>query len=119
MFQQTDLRLAKRTQIVGRVNFEFAAEALNVFNQANFVPNGQSTSTTLNNWRVTTSDRHEHGARHPAGVTHQLVTKSSVVQSLVIGRAGCLRVPGSFLRLSTRSTSSYWIPVIRKSENLC
>ena len=54
MFQQTDLRLAKRTQIVGRVNFEFAAEALNVFNQANFVPNGQSTSTTLNNWRVTT-----------------------------------------------------------------
>ena len=54
MFQQTDLRLAKRTQIVGRVNFEFAAEALNVFNQANFVPNGQSSSTTLNNWRVTT-----------------------------------------------------------------
>ena len=38
LFQQTDLRLAKRTQIVGRVNFEFAAEALNVFNQANFVP---------------------------------------------------------------------------------
>ena len=53
LFQQTDLRLAKRTQIVGRVNFEFAAEALNVFNQANFVPEGQSTSTTLNNWRVT------------------------------------------------------------------
>jgi hypothetical protein len=54
MFQQTDLRVAKRTQIVGRVNFEFAAEALNVFNKANFVPQGQATSTTLNNWRVTT-----------------------------------------------------------------
>jgi hypothetical protein len=53
LFQQSDLRVAKRTQIVGRVNFEFAAEMLNVFNHPNFVPNGQSTSTTLNNWRVT------------------------------------------------------------------
>ena len=53
MFQQTDLRLAKRTQIVGRVNFEFAAEALNVFNRRTSFRNGQSTSTTLTNWRVT------------------------------------------------------------------
>ena len=48
MFQQSDLRIAKRTQIKGRVNFEFAAEALNVFNKANFVPNGTARSTTLN-----------------------------------------------------------------------
>ena len=51
-FQQTDLRVSKRTQIAGRVNFEFAAEALNVFNHPNFTP-VTSTSTTLSNWAVT------------------------------------------------------------------
>ena len=52
-FSQSDLRVAKRTVIKGRVNFEFAAEALNVFNKANFVPNGTVTSTTLSDYRVT------------------------------------------------------------------
>ena len=52
VFQQTDLRIAKRTQIAGRVNFEFAAETLNVFNTANFNPNGQASSTTRNNYLV-------------------------------------------------------------------
>jgi carboxypeptidase family protein/TonB-dependent receptor-like protein len=39
-FQQHDLRISKRTPIVGRVNFEFAAELLNAFNHPNFVPVG-------------------------------------------------------------------------------
>lgn len=52
MFEQTDLRIAKRTQIVGRVNFEIAGEALNVFNTANFTP-VTGISSTLANWRVT------------------------------------------------------------------
>lgn len=38
LFQQTDLRISKRTALVGRMNIEFAAELLNAFNQANFVP---------------------------------------------------------------------------------
>ena len=33
-FQQHDIRFAKRTAIAGNVNFEFAAEMLNAFNQA-------------------------------------------------------------------------------------
>ena len=53
MFQQFDLRLAKRTQIVGRVNFEFSAEALNVFNKANFVPDATFSGSTLSGYRVT------------------------------------------------------------------
>jgi len=53
-FYQSDLRIGKRTQIVGRVNFEFAAEMLNVFNKANFVPQDEASSSTLNNYLVTT-----------------------------------------------------------------
>ena len=54
LFSQSDLRISKRTQLVGRVNFEIAAEALNVFNEANFVPIGiPGTAATLSNWRVT------------------------------------------------------------------
>lgn len=53
VFEQTDLRVAKRTQIVGRVNFEISAEALNVFNRANFTPVTGGFSTNLANWRVT------------------------------------------------------------------
>ena len=53
MFSQTDLRVAKRTGIVGRVNLEFAAEALNVFNKANFVPNGQVGSDDPTDYLVT------------------------------------------------------------------
>ena len=52
MFWESDLRLAKRTTIKGRVNFEFAAEALNVFNRANFVPNAEVTSTTLADYNI-------------------------------------------------------------------
>jgi hypothetical protein len=52
-FQQFDLRVAKRTQIVGRVNVEFSAEALNVFNKANFVPDSTFSGSTLSGYRVT------------------------------------------------------------------
>ena len=43
-FWEADLRVSKRTAIVGRVNVEFAAEALNVFNHANFVPDSTVTA---------------------------------------------------------------------------
>ena len=53
MFQQFDLRVSKRTQVVGRVNLEFSAEVLNVLNKANFVPDGTFTGTTLTDYTVT------------------------------------------------------------------
>ena len=53
MFQQHDIRVSKRTRIVGRIDFEFAAEMLNAFNQANFVPVG-GIGSTLANFEVTT-----------------------------------------------------------------
>ncbi|HVL70016.1 MAG TPA: TonB-dependent receptor [Vicinamibacterales bacterium] len=53
MFQQHDLRVAKRTQVVGRVNVEFAAEMLNVFNHANFVPDATFSGATLSGYLVT------------------------------------------------------------------
>ena len=40
MFQQHDLSIAKRINLVGRTNFEFRFEMLNVFNKANFAPVG-------------------------------------------------------------------------------
>ena len=59
MFQQHDIRVSKRTRLVGRIDFEFAAEMLNAFNQANFVPVGDRFTTsnigsTLANYEVTT-----------------------------------------------------------------
>ena len=51
--QQTDLRIGKRTQVLGHVNLEISAETLNVFNTVNYNPNGQASSTTLNNYLVT------------------------------------------------------------------
>ena len=52
MFRQFDLKVAKRTQIKGRANLEFSAEALNVFNHANFVPVG-GIGSTLSSYEVT------------------------------------------------------------------
>jgi hypothetical protein len=49
MFQQWDLRFSKQTRIVGRTNLELAAELLNAFNQANFVPVGIGTGATMGN----------------------------------------------------------------------
>jgi outer membrane receptor protein involved in Fe transport len=59
MFQQHDIRISKRTRIKGTVDFEFAAEMLNAFNQANFVPAPATAGTpmigsTLANYEVTT-----------------------------------------------------------------
>jgi hypothetical protein len=59
MFQQHDLRVSKRTTIVGHSTFEFAIEMLNAFNHPNFVPVGVGSGTTtfgtnIANYRVTT-----------------------------------------------------------------
>src|SRR5690606_1314227 len=53
LFQQFDLRVAKRTPIVGRVNVEFSAEMLNVLNKANFVPDATFSGSTLSGYLVT------------------------------------------------------------------
>ncbi len=53
MFQQHDIRISKRTRLVGGTDFEFAAEMLNAFNRANFVPVG-GIGSTLANYEVTT-----------------------------------------------------------------
>lgn len=53
VFWESDLRVSKQTRITGRVNVEFAAEALNVFNRANFVPDATNNSSVLNDYRVT------------------------------------------------------------------
>jgi hypothetical protein len=53
MFQQHDLRISKRTRIVGRTDVEFAVETLNLFNKANFVP-VRGIGSTLANYEVTT-----------------------------------------------------------------
>ena len=53
------MRISKRTPIVGRVNVEFAAELLNVFNHPNFVPlgdrsrNAERIGNNINNYEVT------------------------------------------------------------------
>jgi hypothetical protein len=53
MFQQHDLRISKQTRIAGRLNVEFGAEILNVFNHPNFVPDGTVDSSTLTDYLVT------------------------------------------------------------------
>lgn len=53
LFQQHDLSLAKRVNLVGRTNFEFRVEMLNALNQANFAPVAGVGNTQLNNFRVT------------------------------------------------------------------
>ena len=53
MFQQHDLRIAKRTQLVGRTNLEIAAQMLNVFNHPNFLAVSGIGNTTIAGYRVT------------------------------------------------------------------
>ena len=52
-FQQHDIRFSKRTKIVGRTNFEFAAEMLNAFNHPNFIPVSGIGSSTLAGYQLT------------------------------------------------------------------
>ena len=52
IFQQHDLRISKRTKLAGHADFELAIEALNVFNNVNFVPVG-GIGSTLANYEVT------------------------------------------------------------------
>jgi hypothetical protein len=53
MFQQHDLRVAKRTRIAGRTNLELAAQMLNVFNHPNFLAVAGIGGTTIDGYRVT------------------------------------------------------------------
>ena len=52
MFQQHDLRISKRTKLVGHTDFEVAAEMLNVFNHPNFIPVG-GIGSNIANYEVT------------------------------------------------------------------
>ncbi|MGB2714931.1 MAG: TonB-dependent receptor [Vicinamibacterales bacterium] len=52
MFRQHDVSVAKRVRLFGRSDVEFRIEALNVFNQANFVPVG-GIGTNRNSYEVT------------------------------------------------------------------
>ena len=59
MFRQFDFRFSKRTKIGGGTDLELAAEMLNAFNQANFVPvgignSGATQGNTIANYEVTT-----------------------------------------------------------------
>jgi hypothetical protein len=49
---ETDLSLVKMVKLFGRVRGEFHVEALNVFNNVNFVPVGGVGSTTLAGYEV-------------------------------------------------------------------
>jgi hypothetical protein len=51
-FRQHDVSLAKRIRLFGRSDLEFRVEALNVFNQANFVPVG-GIGNNRDNYEVT------------------------------------------------------------------
>jgi len=53
MFQQHDIRVSKRTTVVGHTNIEFAAQFLNAFNHANFLAVSGIGSTTLANYQLT------------------------------------------------------------------
>ena len=53
MFQQHDIRIAKRTKIVGHTNLEVAAQMLNAFNHPNFLAVGGIGGVTLTPYQVT------------------------------------------------------------------
>ena len=52
-FQQHDLRIAKRTTVMGRTNLELAAQLLNAFNHPNFLAVGGIGNTTLGPYQLT------------------------------------------------------------------
>ncbi len=51
-FKQFDMSVAKRIALFGSTNLELRVDALNVFNNVNFVPNSGIGNTTLTNWEV-------------------------------------------------------------------
>ncbi len=52
MFKQFDIAVAKRIALFGRTNLELRAEALNAFNNVNFVPVNGIGGDTLTDWEV-------------------------------------------------------------------
>jgi len=56
IFQQHDIRIAKRTTVVGRTSLEIAAQLLNAFNHANFLAVAGTSSNNpalLSNYQLT------------------------------------------------------------------
>ncbi|HEX6323515.1 MAG TPA: hypothetical protein VFZ36_07310, partial [Vicinamibacterales bacterium] len=51
--QQHDIALAKRIALFGRSNLELRVEALNAFNQVNYIPNSGIGGTSTTAWEVT------------------------------------------------------------------
>jgi hypothetical protein len=51
-FKEHDMAIAKRVDLVGRTNFEFRLEMLNVFNNANFLPVG-GIGSQISSYEVT------------------------------------------------------------------
>jgi hypothetical protein len=74
MIKQFDLSLLKRLAIVGRVNAEFRVDALNVFNNVNFVP---VTGTSI------TSSRTGVASQAAFEVTQQVATTQARVVQIV------------------------------------
>ena len=58
-FQQHDIRISKRTAVVGHTNFEFAAEMLNAFNHPNFLPVNGIGSSTVSGYQLTAPAGHQ------------------------------------------------------------
>jgi hypothetical protein len=46
LFRQTDVRVSKRTKVIGRTDFELGVNVLNIFNQPNFLPVGHVATAT-------------------------------------------------------------------------
>ncbi len=72
-FVRFDLSAVKRTQLVGRSNFEFRAEFINAFNNVNFTPvsNFPTTIATFN--QVTDGYRDVNSTQDPGGRLVQFV----------------------------------------------
>ncbi len=71
-FVRFDLSAVKRTQLVGRSNFEFRAEFLNAFNNVNFTPVAQ-TGTSLTQNQITAGYRDVNSTQDPGGRLVQFV----------------------------------------------
>ena len=74
MFSRWDMRLTKRFPITGRLNVEFTAEVLNVFDTVNFnhAVNFAPTDGT-NTFRVTSAYTDINTTNDPGGRIGQLV----------------------------------------------
>ena len=75
LFQQHDVRVSKRTAVVGHTTFEFAAELLNALNHPNFIPVSGIGNTTLSSFQVTALNGTNTVASHQIVTAVQLVVR--------------------------------------------